>query len=167
MKNNCCEYNSNKCEKKNQCSFSPVYGTFVSFEVGPYAGWGGKPLPIPILPFTYVSPFPATTPGSFILNPDGSLTVLQSGIYLGDAKIQLEDGNYAQWTLQVNGQGQYVPYYNAATNTGGTSVISNTFALCAGDIVSIGLESSATISLISKNTPTIALRLVKIAEYKG
>lgn len=159
--NPCCD----NCCKKSKTNFCPVYGTFVSFETGPYAGWSGKPLPIPILPFTYVSPYPATTQGSFVLNNNGSITVLESGIYAADAKIQLASGNYAQWTLQVNGQGQYVPYYNAATNTGGTSVLSITFAVNQGDIVSIGLESSSTIILESQNTPTIALRMVKIANY--
>ncbi|WP_234449432.1 hypothetical protein [Staphylococcus aureus] len=143
---------------------SNVFGTFGSF-------YTGTILPGQILPLTVASS--NNTTGAFTINADGSLTIIQSGNYIADGRIQLAPGSSGVYGIQVNGNGINVSYYNAGSaetiiGNSGVITISTVLTLNAGDKVSLVRAGTSTIAntflgaIDAVTTPTGALKLIRI-----
>lgn len=130
-----------------------------------------------IVPMTIESS--TNTPGAFSLAVDGRINILNSGIYLADARLQLAPRSSGIIALQKNDEGAAVPYYNAGSfdaadsNASGIIVVNNILILNAGDTVSIVNvpDPQFTIELLGPLnntgspviTPTAVVRLVYLA----
>ncbi|WP_232289358.1 hypothetical protein, partial [Bacillus cereus] len=79
--------------------------------------------------------------GAFVLNGDGSVTVLQSGIYAVDARVQTNEA--ASFQIAINGAP--APTFNGgSTPNPGPIIIPGIYNLNVGDTVSIINNSNGT-----------------------
>lgn len=134
-------------------AFTTIHGAFLTFNTGPFTP-SGTTATGTVIPTGSADPPPFNTPGAFTVNPDGSVTVNQAGIYEVQATVNLAANQSGTFGIQVNGTGTAVSFLNSFSGintTTGTMELSRTslLNLAAGDVVSIGL--------ISSNSPTVTL----------
>lgn len=145
---------------------SNVYGVFTvnnSISRGPYLAGSNIPVTIENI---YNTP-------SFGLNPDGSITINESGVYIVDLNILVHPGSSGRVIIDVNNQGISTNYLNHSgimtttqIDNSGNIPISTIISLNEGDNIAIKvlagpIELLGPISGVA--APFIGLRLVKIS----
>jgi len=138
-----------------------VYGNFIAFDDKDYPA--GTPTAPVILPLTKQTE--PQVPNQFTVNPDGTVTVHQTGTYLVTAYVNAVSGaSNTRLVVSINDTGSDVPYYNEFTS--GVGKITTVMKLMAGDqiaIASVGIPFRLMSSIGLDQTPSLALTLVQIA----